>query len=239
MLLEAIQHSDDLSVHDLMTNAFKEGNIDVETLEASIQFCLERIEEKEWFQLLSTVLYDRSHLLSESMLSDVLDRIESVVEVQPRLGIITMGHIAVGLKLLPILTRVLNFLKKFIVNGEYLAPAFKSLCLVTNESPKMANEVIATLLPFLHEHIVKSPLARTRSITLDSDSEYSDLDPKRRLRPEWKVQQQALLCLESLARVKLVHLAIIETNAFAVAEISASHHGAGEVIAGGRLQSSK
>jgi hypothetical protein len=237
MLLDAIQHSDDQSIYDLMTNEFKGENVDVQTLEASIAFCLGKLAEKEWFQLLSTILYDRSNLLSESVLSKIIDRIESVVEVQPRLGIITMGHIAVGLKQLPIMNRILNFLKKFIVNGDYLAPAFKSLCFVTNESPRMANEVIATLLPFLHEHIVKSPLARTRSITLDSDSEISDADPKRRLRPEWKVQQHAILCLESLARVMLTHAAIVETNAFSMVQIFTSHYRSREIITWSHLQS--
>jgi hypothetical protein len=162
----------------------------------TIENCLTRLD-KESLLLLSKILFEKSKLLPESLLIQVLQQLEMVGN--ERMVIIAMGHVAVGQKNPIILNRILKNIKEAAMQEKSLSACFKSLVFVTNESAKIANEVILSLMPLIHEHIVKSPLARTRSILFDSDSEFSDVE--KRQRPEWKVQQQALLLVEALARV--------------------------------------
>jgi hypothetical protein len=223
-VLEALERGrDSREIYDLINRNFQpEVVVDLDTervIVESILYCIPRLNDKEWIVLLSTILFDRSKLIPEYLLLQTLAALEQVREKHQRMVAIALGHIAVGQKNQVILNRILQNLKQMIAEGSSLSTVLKSLVFLINESPKIANEVILALMPFLHEQIAKSPLARTRSIVLDSDSELSDADPKKRQRPEWKLQQHALLCVESLARVCFLNLAITKTNAFSMAKV--------------------
>jgi hypothetical protein len=80
------------------------------------------------------------------------------------------------------------------------------MALLINENTKLANENIGMLLPIVYRSVFPT---EERPVLHDSETEWSehnnsteDYSKQRivKLKPEWKVQSQALACLEALGR---------------------------------------